>query len=79
MQPQTAFAVADVKTVAKVLQLADVGTFGLFAVDFQFQLLFYELGEAVAYSFGGAAASAEYHAVVGIPHKGMSAAFCFFV
>ena len=33
MQPQAAFALADVKAVAEEFESADVGDFGLFAVD----------------------------------------------
>lgn len=73
MQTQTAFAVAHVEAVAEELQLANVGTLGLLAVDPQLQVTLYELGDAVPYTLHRTTAPTEYKAVVGIAHKGVAA------
>ena len=56
MQAQAAFAAAHIEAVAKVLQFAYIGTFGLLAVDLQLQLALYERGDAVPYALGCTAA-----------------------
>ena len=59
MQPQAAFAVADIEAVTEEFQSADVGDFGLFSVDLEFEAPLYKLGDTLSDAFGSTFAATE--------------------
>lgn len=79
MQPQAAFAVADIEAVAEEFQSANVGDFGLFAVDLKLETHLYKLGDTLLDALSRALAATEDYSIVGITHERMSASFEFLI